>query len=140
MAVSCHGSSSSCFATQVAYPTVWGQHVIILGEGPLLSKGYRLACHHVGDELVRAHCLPANHLSLTHNRQVWQTIISVGYREPLVYKYAIVDDDDTVLLSETCTRRVVFPTRLAEDSVVKVCDVWQVCGSRTPSGNGVRIA
>ena len=60
--------------------------------------------------------------------QVWQTIISVGYREPLVYKYAIVDDDNVVLLSETCTRRVVFPPRLAEDSVVKVCDVWQVIG------------
>lgn len=39
-------------STQVVYPTVWGQHVVILGEGPLLSKGYRLACHHVGDELV----------------------------------------------------------------------------------------
>lgn len=105
---------------------MWGQHVIILGEGPLLSKGYRLACHHVGDELVRIHTPAARPPSL----QVWQTIISVGYREPMVYKYAIVDDDDTVLLSETCTRRVVFPSRLAEDSVVKVCDVWQVRTSR----------
>lgn len=61
---------------------------------------------------------------------MWQTIISVGHREPMVYKYAIVDDDDVVLLAETLTRRIVFPSQLAEDSVVKIFDVWQVCGFR----------
>ncbi len=56
----------------------------------------------------------------------------------MVYKYAIVDDDDVVLLAETLTRRIVFPSQLAEDSVVKIFDVWQDMSD--PSGIFARDA
>ena len=98
---------------RLAYMTVWGQHIRVLGEHRALGdwdavKAPALACRHVGEELV------------------WEGQVSLPKVTQIAYKFAVVTADQRVEEIERGSRTVHLPSSLHAGAVISLQDEWQV--------------
>mmetsp|Transcript_2035 Transcript_2035/g.6011 ORF Transcript_2035/g.6011 Transcript_2035/m.6011 type:complete len:951 (+) Transcript_2035:491-3343(+) len=104
-----------CLHFRVAYMTVWGQRLVVCGDGKVLGnwdpfQGLRMSCHHQGDELV------------------WEAQVSVPYVDSFSYRYVVVDEAPGVVKSELRLRKVELHPELFHSAIVGLWDEWQPGG------------
>ena len=98
---------------RVAYMTVWGQHLVVIGATSELgswdvSRAPSLNCRHAGEELI------------------WEGQLVIPWHQELQYKYGVVNDKGVVDVTETEPRTVQVPHGLPDAAVVQFFDDWQV--------------
>jgi len=100
---------------RVPYMTVWGQSLVVSGDGRALGDwdplaGARMSCKHVGEELV------------------WEAHVSVPFVDSLRYRYVVINEDPGVVAMEMGVRSVMLHPALHHEALVALWDDWQLGG------------